>query len=89
MYLEHVFRALGLRAIDGEGVVCVVDGAPVGEGGFEGRFDFPVLDEILHEVGEGAGFVVLLLCWLNLGRRKWLCEMALNLLSANIFLVLE
>jgi hypothetical protein len=35
MYLEHVFRALGLRAVDGEGVVCVVDGAPVGEGGFE------------------------------------------------------
>jgi hypothetical protein len=65
MYLEHVFRALGLRAVDGEGVVCVVDGAPVGEGGFEGRFDFPVLDEVLHEVGEGAGFVLLLLCCLE------------------------
>jgi hypothetical protein len=36
----------------------VVDGAPVGEDGLEGGFDFPILDEVLDELGEGARYMV-------------------------------
>ena len=39
----------------------MVDGPPVGEVGLEGRFHFPVLDEVLHQFGERAGFVAFLL----------------------------
>jgi hypothetical protein len=61
--LEHVLCGLGVGAVDGEGVVCMVDGAPVCEVLFEGCFDFPVFDEVLDERGEGVGGVGLLLCW--------------------------
>lgn len=36
----------GRPPFDGEGVFEGVDGALVGKGGFEGGFDFPVLDEV-------------------------------------------
>lgn len=48
---------LGRAAVDGEGVVGVVDGAPVGDGGLEAGFDFPVFYEVLDEEGEAAWFV--------------------------------
>lgn len=55
----------GLRgtAVDGEGIFGVVNGAPVFEGGFEGGFDFPVLDKVFDEGGEAGGWVVFLLCF--------------------------
>ena len=48
---------LGRAAVDGEGVVGLVDGAPVGDGGLEAGFDFPVFYEVLDEEGEAAWFV--------------------------------
>lgn len=61
-YLEHVLRALGLGAVDGEGIVLVVYGAPVVKVGLERRFDFPVLYKVLYEFWEGSGFMILLFC---------------------------
>jgi hypothetical protein len=81
---------LGRGAVDGEGVVCVVDGAPVGEGGFEGRFDFPVLDEVLYELWEGTGFVAHLFGWRWFLVTTWLDrDVQMDSLSANILRVLE
>lgn len=54
---QHVFAAQRGSAVQCEVVCLVVDGAPVREVGLEGRFDFPVLDEVLDEEGEAAGFV--------------------------------
>lgn len=54
---QHVFAAQRGPAVQCEVVCLVVDGAPVREVGLEGRFDFPVLDEVLDEEGEAAGFV--------------------------------
>ena len=45
-HFQHVFAGDGLVAVDREAEVRVVDGAPVGDVGFEGGFDFPVLDEV-------------------------------------------
>lgn len=68
-HLQHVFGALRRPAIDGEGVVWTVDGAPVCDGGFETSFDFPVFDEVLDEGGEGGCFVGLGFGWRVLGGR--------------------
>jgi hypothetical protein len=68
--LEHIFCTLGLGAVDCEGVVFVVDGAPIVDGRLERGFDFPVLDEVLHEFGERAGFVILLFCCWTLVRER-------------------
>jgi len=44
-YFEHVCSVLGGGgAVYGEGVLGVVYGTPVWEGGFEGGFYFPVFD---------------------------------------------
>jgi hypothetical protein len=86
---KHVFSALRLAAVNREGIVFVVDGAPVGEGGFEGGFDFPVLDEILDEGGEGAGFVVRLFRYTRVRRDGGFPMWCFHVLSANILRVLE
>lgn len=68
-----MFGTLRWSAINGEGVVWAVDGAPVFDFGFEGGFDFPVFDEVFDEKGEGCGFVGLGLGWMGLvgGDGKW------------------
>lgn len=74
---EHVLCRLRRPAVDGEGVVGMVDGAPVGKARLEGRFDFPVLDEVLHELWETAGDVVrLLACFASMdnGQRTTFLE---------------
>lgn len=43
-HVEHVLACLGRTAIDREGVVGHVDGAPVFEFCLVGRLDLPVLD---------------------------------------------
>jgi hypothetical protein len=89
-HFKHILSALGGRAVDGERVVFVVDGAPVRQDGFERSFDFPVLDEVLHDIGEGAGFVVLLFRYYTRSEcEDGLRDMLLHLLSANILRVLE
>ena len=55
---QHVLCALGWTTIDRECVVGVVDGAPVGDVGLETGFHFPVLDEVLDEIGKGGCGVV-------------------------------
>jgi hypothetical protein len=66
----------------------VVDCAPVGEDGLEGGFDFPVLDEVLDELGEGARYMVHLLRWFE-SVKITNCQRQCSSLSANTFLVLE
>ena len=61
-HFKHVLCALRLGAVDGEGVVRVVNCAPVIEDGLERGLNFPVFDQILDELWKGARFVVLLLC---------------------------
>ena len=56
----------GLRwaSVDSEGVVRVVDGTPVLQAGFEGGFNLPVLDEVLHQLRQATGGVVHLLAYM-------------------------
>lgn len=44
--------------VHGKGVFGMIDGSPVFEFGLEGGFDFPILDKVFDELGEGIGFMV-------------------------------
>jgi len=59
--LEHVLACLTWTSIDGKGVLAVVDCSPIRELRLEGRFDFPVFDEILDHRFEAASYMVHLL----------------------------
>jgi len=49
---QHILCGLWGPAIDGEGIVWRVDPPPVRKVGLEGRFDFPILNEILDKARE-------------------------------------
>lgn len=44
-------------SVDGESVVGTIDGSPVVDVGLEACFDFPILYEVLDEVGQAGCFV--------------------------------
>lgn len=56
-----MFSCLWWPAIDREGIIRPVHGAPVGELWFERGFNFPIFDQILHEGWETACFMAELL----------------------------
>lgn len=60
---EHFFAGLTGSAVDVKLVLGEVHGSPFIQRGFEGGFDLPILDEILCQEFETAGFVVFGLCW--------------------------
>lgn len=62
---EHVLGGLGLAAVDRELVARLVDGAPVVKVHLVAGFDLPVLDQLLDQVGQGAGGVGAFLGWNN------------------------
>ena len=71
---ENLLARLRRSAVDRQRVRRPVDGAPVAEVRLERRLDLPVLDQLLDEVWQAAGRVVLLLACTKSGRTKGSCQ---------------
>ena len=57
-HFEHVLTGLARSPIDGKSVLVMIDGAPIGELGFERSLDFPILDKVFDETWQAAICVV-------------------------------
>ncbi len=55
---EHMIGRLRGTSVDGEGIIVVIDGAKVGKSGLERCLDFPILDQILHQIFETSSGMV-------------------------------
>ncbi len=55
---EHMFGRLGGTSVNGEGIIVLIDSAEVGKASLGRRFNFPILNQILHQIFETSSGMV-------------------------------